>query len=79
MGKGGGGGQRSQGALASTTAEKTSLLTEFTVFQTLSRLFQFAENFKCRQISLELFLGTALKLRERKENSSTLVYVLDKS
>ena len=43
------------GVLAATAA-KTSLIKwigDF-FFQTLSRLFQFAENFKCRQISLEL-------------------------
>ena len=36
------------------TAAKTSLLNEFAFFQTLSRLFQFLLNVKCRRISLEL-------------------------
>ena len=47
-------------------------------FQTLSRLFQLAENVKCWLISPELFffLGAALKLRKRKKNSSSLVNVL---
>ena len=43
------------GALASTTATaaKTSVLKCIPVFQSLSRLFQFAENGKCWRISLE--------------------------
>ena len=68
-----------KGVLASTTATaaKTSLLKWISVFQTLSRLFQFTENVECRRISLPfIFLGTALKFRKRKKISSSLVYVL---
>ena len=52
-----------QGVLASMTAT-----TAKTFFQTLSRLFQFAENVSCRQTSLELIswaLHSSLE-RERK-------------
>ena len=47
----------------------------FAFFQTLSRLFQSAENVKCRQISLELISwGPHLSWeRARKKNSSSLV------
>ena len=56
--------------LASTTATavKTSLLKWIPVFQTLSRLFQFAVNGKCRQISLELISwGPHSSLEREKE------------
>ena len=56
--------------LASTTATavKTSLLKWIPVFQTLSRLFQFAENGKCRRISLELISwGPHSSLEREKE------------
>ena len=49
-------------------AAKTSLLKWIALYQTLSRLFQFAENVKCRRISLELiYWAPHLSLeRERK-------------
>ena len=58
------------GALASTTATeaKPSFLKRIRFIQTLSRLFQFAENVKCRRISLEwISWGRRSSLeRERK-------------
>ena len=58
-------------------AAKTSLLKRIALFQTLSRLFQFAENVKCRRISLELIywaphssLGRERKIRRRLFTSS---------
>ena len=45
------------------------------IFKTLSRLFEFAENVKCKRISPEV-LGTALKFTKRKKNSSSLVNFL---
>ena len=49
-------------------AAKTSLLNEFAFFQTLSRSFKFAENVKCRRISLELIhqVPNSSLNRERK-------------
>ena len=58
------------GALTSTTATavKTSVLKRIPFFQTLSRLFQFAENGKCRRISLELISwGPHSSLEREKE------------
>ena len=59
---------------------KRQFQNEFPFFQSSWRLFQFAENGKCRRISLEFnFLRTALNLRERKRYSSSLFYVLHKT
>ena len=70
------------GALASTTATaaKTSLLQCIRVFSNFSRLFQIAENVKCRRISFELISwGPLLKFRKTKRNSPYPVYVLEKT
>ena len=67
-------------ATTTMTAAETSLLKLIRVFQTLSRLFEFVENVKCRRISLELIsLGPHSSLEREGKNSLSLVYVLHKT
>ena len=71
--------------LSSTaTAAKTSLLKWIGVFQTLCHLFQFAENVKCRRISLEFIswephssVETERKIRCRLLTSSIKCEIRD--
>ena len=55
-------------------SENVTLKNEFAFFQTSSHLFQLLEMSKVDEFPWSWFLGTALKFRKRKENSSTLVY-----
>ena len=71
-----------QGALASTTATaaKKSLLKWIRVFSNFVAFIPIHWNCEMWANFLGVdFLGTGLKLRKRKENSASLVYVLHKS
>ena len=57
-------------------SENATLKMNSPFLETLSSLFQFAENVKCRNFPGVNFLETALKFRKRKKIKSSLVYVL---
>ena len=57
-------------------SENITFKMNFAFFKTLLWLFQSVENVKCKQIHSPGvdFLGTALKLKKRKKNLSSLVH-----